>query len=83
MNRVIDNNACDPSMTRVILTSNDVLTPFDLRAQIFRVNEELSAYQGGQFFSKKMSESDLWARKNFIQKQSISNRQICLIDNVI
>ena len=61
-------------MTRVILASNDVLTPFDLKAQIFRVNMELSAYNLGQFFfSKKMSESGLSARK-FMQNQSISNR---------
>ena len=37
-------------MTRVILAPNDVLTPFDLRAQMLRVNVELSAYYRGQFF---------------------------------
>ena len=35
-------------MTRVIRASNDVLTPFDLRAQIFRVNVELSVHYRGQ-----------------------------------
>ena len=53
-------------MTRVILARNYVLTPFDLRAQIFRVNVELSDYYRGQKkFSKKMTESDLSARKIF------------------
>ena len=42
-------------MTRVILARNYVLTPFDLRAQIFRVNVELSDYYRGQKkFSKKI-----------------------------
>ena len=50
------------SMSRVILAQNDYLTPFDLRAQIFRVNVELSVhYRGQNFFFKKMSESDLEA----------------------
>ena len=41
-------------MTRVILAPNDDLTPFDLRAQILRVNVELSVhYRGQKFFSKK------------------------------
>ena len=44
-------------MSRVILAPNDDLTPFDLKAQIFRVNVELSVYYRGQ----KMSESDLEA----------------------
>ena len=43
-------------ITRVILARNDVLTPFDLRAQIFRVNVELSAYYRVQkIFRKKYS----------------------------
>ena len=37
-------------INRVILVPNDVLTPFDLRAQIFRVSMKLS---GKFFFSKK------------------------------
>ena len=42
-------------MTRVILARNYVLTQFDLRAQIFRVNVELSDYYRGQKkFSKKI-----------------------------
>ena len=41
-------------MCRVILAPNDDLTPFDLSAQIFRVNVELSVhYRGQNFFSKK------------------------------
>ena len=41
-------------MNRVILAPNDVLTPFDLRAQIIRVNVELSVHNRGQnFFSQK------------------------------
>ena len=44
-------------MSRVMLAPNDILTPFDLRGQIFRVNVELSAYHRGQkfvdIFSKK------------------------------
>ena len=31
-------------MTRVILAQNDVLTPFDLRAQIFGVNVKIFTY---------------------------------------
>ena len=51
-------------MTRVILAPNDVLTPFDLRAQNFRVIVEFSTCHRGQnFFFEKMSESDLSARK--------------------
>ena len=40
-------------MTRVILASNDFLTPFDLRAQIFRVNVELSVHYRGQKIFRK------------------------------
>jgi len=55
-------------MIRVILAPNDVLTPFDQRAQIFMVNVELSAYQLVQEkFSKKIS-NDLSARKNVITR---------------
>ena len=39
-------------MTRVLLSPNDVLTPFELRGQIFRVNVELSTYYREQ---KKIS----------------------------
>ena len=41
-------------MARVIHALNDDLTPFDLRAQILRVNVELSVhYRGQKIFSKK------------------------------
>ena len=40
-------------ITRFLLAPNDVLTPFELRAQIFRVNVELSAYNHGQKFFRK------------------------------
>ena len=50
-------------MISVILVQNYVLTPFDLRAQIFRVNGELSAHYRGQKFFEKMTESDCSARK--------------------
>ena len=44
-------------MTRVILAPNDLMTPFDLRAQNFRVNLKLSLhYRGQKFFFEKMSE---------------------------
>ena len=50
--------------SRIILAPNDVLTPFDLRAQNFRVIVEFSTCHRGQiFFFEKMSESDLSARK--------------------
>ena len=56
-------------ITRLVLARNDLLTSFDLRAQIFRVNIEFSIYYHGQkFFSKKMSESDLLARKKKFSK---------------
>ena len=42
-------------ITRVIHAKNAVLNPFDLRAQIFRVNVESSAYYSGQ----KIAKSDL------------------------
>ena len=40
-------------MIRVTLAPNEVLTPFDLRAQIFMVNIELSAYSREQKIRKK------------------------------
>ena len=41
-------------MNRVILAPNDVLTPFDLRAQIFRVNVEMFVhYRGQKILSQK------------------------------
>ena len=45
------------AITRVMLAPNDVLTPFDLRTQNFRVNVELSAYYRGREKFRKMSES--------------------------
>ena len=42
-------------MNRVILAPNDDLTPFDLRAQIFRVNAEFSARYRGQKKISKIS----------------------------
>ena len=46
-------------MTRDILAANDVLTPFDLRAQNFRVNVEFSTCHRGQKKKfEKVSESD-------------------------
>ena len=54
-------------MSRVILAPNDVLTPFDLRAQNFRVIVEFSTcHRGQKFFPEKMSESDLSARKKIL-----------------
>ena len=42
-------------MNRVVFAPNDVLTQFDLRAQIFRVNVELSVhYRGLKIFSQKI-----------------------------
>ena len=40
-----------PHINRVIHAQR--LTPFDLRAQIFRVNVNLSVYYRGQFFFRK------------------------------
>ena len=54
-----------PHINRVIHAQKERLTPFDLRAQIFRVNVNLSVYYRGQFFFEKMSESDLSSRKKF------------------
>ena len=48
------------AITRVMLAPNDVLTPFDLRTQNFRVNVELSAYYRGREKFRKMSESDFF-----------------------
>ena len=45
-------------MSRAFPAPNEILTPFDLRAQIFRVNVELSAYYHGQNNFRKMSEID-------------------------
>ena len=48
-------------MIRVILVPNDLLTPFYLRAQKFKVNVEFSAYHHGQtFFSKKCPKVTFW-----------------------
>ena len=46
-------------MSRVILAQNDDLTPFDLRAQIFRVNVKLSAHYHEQKKFEKMYRNDL------------------------
>ena len=41
-------------MTRLILVPNDLLTPFDLKAQNFMIDVEFSTYHRGQnIFSKK------------------------------
>ena len=60
-----------PIMTRAILTLYDLLIPFDLRAQTFRVNMELPTYYHQHTRKKiifeKMSESDLSAYKNFFE----------------
>ena len=57
-----------PVMSRVILAPKERLTHFDLRAQIFRVNVELSAYNRGQ---KKFRKNDrkwpVGSKKIFIQ----------------
>ena len=54
-------------MTRLVLARNDLLTSFDLRAQIFRVNVEFSTcYHGINFFSKKCPKVTFWLeKKNF------------------
>ena len=54
-------------INRLIHARNDLLTSFDLRAQIFRVNVEFSTcYHGQKKFFEKMTESDLSARKKFM-----------------
>ena len=46
----------DALIIRVIVVQTDVLTPFDLRAQIFKVNMQFSAYNREETFcSKKCS----------------------------
>ena len=61
---------------RVILAPNDLLTPFDLRAQNFRVNVEFANYHRGQkIFSKKCPKVTFWLEKIFCQvflKPSVS-----------
>ena len=53
-------------MSRVILAPNDVLTPFDLRAQNFRVIVEFSTCHRGQnFFSKKCPKVTFRLEKKF------------------
>ena len=63
-------------MTRVILARNDVLTPFDLRAQILRVNVELSVqYRRQNFLSKKRPKVTLLKSHNLcVLSQSIYKR---------
>ena len=56
-------------MIRLILAPRERLTPFDLRAQIFRVNVELSAHNRGQKnFSKKWPKMTSRLEKNFFYK---------------
>ena len=50
INRIYEFEAL---IIRVVLAPNDVLTPFDLRAQIFKVNMQLSAYNREQTFFRK------------------------------
>jgi len=51
---------------RVNLATNDILTPFDLRAQTFRVNVELPAfYRGQKFFKKFFRKGPFFDRQNF------------------
>ena len=46
----------DAPIIRVIVVKNDAMTPFDLRAQIFKVNVQLSVYNREQLFcSEKCS----------------------------
>ena len=53
-------------MIRVILAPNDVLTPFDLRAQNFRVIVEFSTcHRGQKFFSKKCPKVTFRLEKKF------------------
>ena len=53
--RLVVQNVFYKVMARVLLDPNDVLTPIELRAQIFRVNVELSAYYHGEkHFSKNV-----------------------------
>ena len=51
-------------MTRDILAANDVLTPFDLRAQNFRVNVEFSTCHRGQKKNSKKCPKATGDRKN-------------------
>ena len=52
---------------RVILAPNDLLTPFDLRAQNFRVNVEFANYHRGQkIFSKKCLKVTFRLEKKFL-----------------
>ena len=53
-------------MIRVILARNDLLTPFDLRAENFRVNVEFSTWdRGPKIFSKKCPKVTFRLEKNF------------------
>ena len=72
--RILDNGlfilnlsgSCESVMTRVILAPNDVLTPFDLRAQNFRVIVEFSTcHREQKFFSKKCPKVTFWLEKKF------------------
>ena len=54
-------------MTRVIHAQNDVLTSFDLRAQIFRVDVEFAADYLGHTQKKNRAErllSDIFSKKS-------------------
>ena len=68
-------------MTRVILAPNDDLTPFDLRAQIFRVNMELSVhYRGQNFFHDTLTKAGSQIDANYrwrshaLEPSSIAHR---------
>ena len=52
-------------MIRVVHGSNDRVTPFDLKAQNFRVNVEFYSHHGQIFFSKKCPKVTFRLEKNF------------------
>ena len=55
-------------ITRVILAPNDLFTPFDLKAQTFRVNVEWSTYYHGPMIhghTKKIVEPEGYFRTFF------------------
>ena len=53
------------TVTRLVLARNDLLTSFDLRAQIFRVNVEFPTfYHRQKIFLKKCPKVTFWLEKN-------------------
>ena len=60
-----------PIMTRTSLALYDLLTPFDLRAQTFRVNVELPTYNyehsRKNFLLAEMSLTDIFSEKIFFE----------------